>query len=307
MGFVDGPEGFASGWPPTHEGCVNQAMDAETACRTVREAAQLIREDPNRSGSLLTFGAAGQLVMTGDLHGHLRNFEKLQRFCALQRSPGRYVVLHELVHVEPDPPGVPDTSIDLLLRAAAWKCEFPDNVFFLQSNHELSQLRGHEISKGGRCVLADFARGVELRFGAAAPAVLAAVNEYVASLPLAARLANGVFLAHSLPDGLFVDHFDLSVFERQPTPADLEPGGAAYVLVWGRFQTAEVVEIFARRLGVETILVGHMPQETGYARVGRMLILASDHAHGVFLPIDLSRKYTAEELERNIRKFVIVE
>lgn len=283
------------------------AADGQTAAQTLREAARLIREDPNRGGSLLTFGSAGQLVMTGDLHGHLRNFEKLQRFCALARSPGRYVILHELIHGEPDPPGAPDYSVDLLVRAAALKCEFPDNVFFLQSNHELSQLLDHEITKGGRYVLADFERGVEQRYGGAAVEVLAAVNDYVASLPLAARTATGLFLAHSIPDAWYIDSFDTTVFDRQPTPEDYAPGGAAYDLVWGRFQTAEVVERFARRVGADVLLVGHTPQEMGYERVGRMLVLASDHAHGVFVPIDLGRKYTVDELETSIRKFVSVE
>jgi len=286
---------------------VTPAADGQTAAQTLREAARLIREDPNRGGSLLTFGSAGQLVMTGDLHGHLRNFEKLQRFCALARSPGRYVILHELIHGEPDPPGAPDYSVDLLVRAAALKCEFPDNVFFLQSNHELSQLLDHEITKGGRYVLADFERGVEQRYGGAAVEVLAAVNDYVASLPLAARTATGLFLAHSIPDAWYIDSFDTTVFDRQPTPEDYAPGGAAYDLVWGRFQTAEVVERFARRVGADVLLVGHTPQEMGYERVGRMLVLASDHAHGVFVPIDLGRKYTVDELETSIRKFVSVE
>jgi hypothetical protein len=281
--------------------------DGQTAAQTLREAARLNREDPIRSGSLLTFGSAGQLVMTGDLHGHLRNFEKLQRFCALARSPGRCVVLHELIHSEPDPPGAPDFSVDLLVRAAAWKCEFPDNVFFLQSNHELSQLLAHEITTGGRYVLADFERGVEQRYGGAAAEVLAAVNDYVASLPLAARTATGLFLAHSIPDAWYVDSFDTTVFDRVPTPEDYAPGGAAYDLVWGRFQTAEVVERFALRVGADVLLVGHTPQEMGYERVGRMLVLASDHAHGVFVPIDLGRKYTVDELETSIRKFVSVE
>lgn len=281
--------------------------DGAKAAETLREAAQLIREDPNRAGALLEFGSAGQLVVTGDMHGYLRNFEKLQRFCNLASSPGRSVILHELIHVEPDPPGTPDFSIDLLLRAAAWKCEFPDNVFFIQSNHELSQLRGHEITKGGRYVLADFERGVHERFGDAAAAVLAGVNEYAAALPLAARTASGIFISHSIPDAVSVDAFDLSVFDRTPTDADCSPGGSAYALVWGRFQTPEVADRFAERVGAEHLIVGHTPQEMGHRRVGRLLILASDHAHGVFLPIDLSRQYTPEMLERGIRKFVSVE
>ncbi len=282
-------------------------MDAVTACAALREAAHLNREDPNRRGALLTFEATGQLVMTGDLHGNVRNFEKLQRYCALGCSFGRCVILHELIHEEPDPPGSPDYSVDLLLRAAAWKCQHPDNVFVLQSNHELSQLCGHEISKGGRYMLADFRRGVEERFAAAAGDVLDAIDEYIASLPLAARTENGIFLAHSLPDAQITDTFDLSVFDREPTPADMAPGGAAYALVWGRYHTAEVVERFAQRLGVELCVVGHMPQDYGHVRVGRLVILASEHAHGVFVPIDLRRKYTPAELEASIRKFVSVQ
>ena len=53
--------------------------------------------------------------------------------------------------------------------------------------------------------------------------------------------------------------------------------------------------------------MGHTPQETGYATIGRLIILASEHNHGTFLPIDLARRYTLEELEASIRKFVSVE
>jgi hypothetical protein len=67
------------------------------------------------------------------------------------------------------------------------------------------------------------------------------------------------------------------------------------------------VELLARRFGVDLFVIGHTPQDMGHARNGRLLILASDHAHGVFLPIDLARHYTAEQLEESIRKFVSVE
>jgi hypothetical protein len=281
--------------------------DARQARATLLEAARLIREDPEREGALLRFGAAGQVVMTGDLHGNLWGLAKLQRFCALQRYRGRRVVLHELIHQEPERAGDMDLSIDLLVRAAAWKCEYPDNVFFLLSNHELSQLRRHEITKGGRSVILDFEHGVRHRFGGQADEVLAAVDEYIAALPLAARTANGVFLAHSLPDPLSISTFDATIFERAPTDADMEPGGAVYALVWGRFHTAPAVEVLAERLEVQTFVVGHTPQEMGHEVIGRLIILASNHAHGSFLPIDLQRSYTTEQLAGNIRKFAAVE
>jgi hypothetical protein len=285
---------------------LNTALDAESAARVLLEAAALLREDPIRKGGVLEFGPAGQLVMTGDLHGNVRNFEKLQRFCALERCPGRNVILHEIVHEDLTAAGQLDLSIDLLLRVARWKCDFPDNVFALQSNHELAQMRGQEITKGGRSVLLDFERGVRHRFGDDASIVLAAVNEYIAALPLAARTKNGIFLCHSLPDPLLIDSFDLSVFERPLTETDISPGGTAYALIWGRFHSPAAVERFAQRLGVDFFIIGHTPQEQGYAVIGNMIVLASEHMHGSFLPIDLSRKYTIEELEGCIRKFVSV-
>jgi hypothetical protein len=279
---------------------------ARVAADLLRQAAAMIREDPERRGSLLYFGSAGQLVVTGDLHGNLHNFEKLQRFCRLQNSPGRRVILHELIHDEPLS-GPVDLSIDLLVRAAAWKCEFPDNIYFLQSNHELSQLRRHEISKGGRSVIHDFERGVQQRYGKDAELVVAAVDDYLRSLPLAARLANRIFVSHSLPDLLSFGLFDWSVFERELSEGDLEPGGSAYALVWGRYHSPQLLDLLAQRLDADTFITGHMPQDMGYAVVGRMIILASEHAHGTFLPIDLSRRYSTDELVRAIRKFVEIE
>lgn len=281
--------------------------DAKSACTALREAAQLIREDPNRTGMLLSFGSGGQLVVTGDLHGNLRNFEKLQRFCQLERSPARSVILHELIHQEPERPGMPDTSIDLLIRAAEWKCKHPDNVFFLQSNHELSQFLRYEITKGGRSVLFDFERGVESRFGAAAPMVMEAVHDYLGSLPLAARTASGIMIAHSLPDPLRMEHFDATIFQRAARPEDFISGGPIHAMVWGRFHSAADVNFFRNKLDVDKFIVGHTPQEMGYAVIGDLLILASDHAHGVFLPLDLSRRYSMEQMEAAIRKFVSVE
>ncbi|MBK8915937.1 MAG: metallophosphoesterase [Phycisphaerales bacterium] len=294
---------------PLSEGssALTPITDAARALDVIREATELVRDDPGRRGSLLSFGSAGQVVMTGDLHGNLGNLAKLQRYCALERSPGRYVILHELIHSEPSRPQEPDLSIDLLLTALEWKCRFPDNVFFLQSNHELSQALGFEITKGGRSVLHDFERGLEMRFGRDAGRVLEAVNDYILALPLAARTASGVFMAHSLPDPLRIDAFDAGIFDRLPTAADLEPGGPGHALVWGRFHTPRDVDAFARLVSAEHLIVGHTPQEQGHTVIGRLIILASDHNHGVFLPIDLAKRYTTAQLEAAIRKFVSVE
>ncbi len=282
--------------------------DAGQACALLTEAAGLIREDPLRRGSTLRFGGAGQLVVTGDMHGNLANFAKLRKYCSLDRNPARFVVLHELIHAEISPASPLDLSIDLLLAAVQWKCQHPDNVFFLQSNHELAQLRNQEITKAGRSVLYDFEQGVAHRFGASgAGKVLGAINDYIAALPLAVRTASGVFVCHSLPDPLLIPTFDVDLFDREPTEADLAPGGHGYALVWGRFHSSQSVATFAARVGAEHFVVGHTPQDTGYRVTGQMIILSSEHNHGTFLPIDLARAYTTAQLEASIRKFVSVE
>ncbi len=74
-----------------------------------------------------------------------------------------------------------------------------------------------------------------------------------------------------------------------------------------RAHTAEQLENAAKRLQADIFVVGHQPQETGYAVAHeRMLILASDHNHGVFLPINLAKKHTIESLVKAIRPYVSV-
>ena len=56
------------------------------AAEVYLEAAQLNREDPLLTGSLLSFPNYGQVVMTGDLHGHRRNFNLIRKIARLERS-----------------------------------------------------------------------------------------------------------------------------------------------------------------------------------------------------------------------------
>ena len=50
--------------------------DAVLAAEILLEAAELNRDDPLLSGSLLVFPDYGQVVMTGDLHGHRQRNEQ---------------------------------------------------------------------------------------------------------------------------------------------------------------------------------------------------------------------------------------
>ncbi len=275
------------------------------AIDTFRQAAELNLEDPVREGSLLNFADYGQVVMTGDMHGHRRNFEKLVKYCRLEETPIRHVILHELIHEEPQSYGAHDRSIELLLDAAKWKTFFPEQIHFLQSNHELAQLQNHQISKGGRIVTDDFDRGVAEVLGTNdIDEALQAIDEFLASLPLAGRTPNGVFLAHSLPDAAYMDQFDTNCLHRAPNDIDMREGGSVYQLVWGRRYSPTVLDQFSKAYDVSLFVVGHQPQEFGFeVKLDRVLIIASDNNHGVFLPIDCSKRYTMQQLVDRIRPF----
>lgn len=271
------------------------------------QAAQLNHEDPLREGSLLRFPDFGQVVMTGDLHGHRRNFERLQRYCSLENAPPRHVILHEIIHEDVVALTDMDMSHEVLRDAAKWKCDFPDQVHFLQSNHELAQINQHEITKNGRVVTVGFDEGVAETYGRGATRVLEGIDAMLRSYPLAGRTENRVLLSHSLPAPRDVPAFDATVLRREPTKGDLCERGSAHMLVWGRYQTEEALLAMADLLDVDFFICGHQPQESGYDILhDRMIIIASDHNHGVFLPIDLNRSVTLESLVKRIRPLAAI-
>lgn len=283
---------------------MNQAQaDAEVFL----EAARLNREDPLLDGSQLRFPNYGQIVMTGDMHGHDRNLNRIKKFADLKHSRARHVVLHELIHSEPFGALAEDMSHQAVLEAAKWKVEYPDQVHFLQSNHELSQLTGKEITKNGRMVNYDFERGMAITYGNRTDEVLSALCEYIDSFPLAARTENRIFLSHSLPNARVLPSFDPGVVKRKLTHDDKHEGGHAYHLVWGRQHTADSLRTLADAFDVDWFICGHQPQETGWDVVHeRMIILASDHSHGMFLPFDLRKEYTIDSLAALIRPLAAI-
>ena len=79
--------------------------------------------------------------------------------------------------------------------------------------------------------------------------------------------------------------FDPTVINRKPSLEDLGESGSVHMMVWGRQWNAAQIEHLGKLFDADYFLVGHTPQEMGYATMlKRVLILASDHSHGVFLP-----------------------
>ncbi len=282
---------------------------ADQVIETLQTAAEENGLSTLRQGQVIHLPDQGELWMTGDLHDHRRNFDKLSKASDLGNNPNRHLILHELIHGDHYDVNGAEESWVTLYKAAELKCDFPGQVHFLLANHDLAQIHGRGIMKAGLSVCEAFTKGVKKAFEGQHNVVNAAVTEFLLSLPLAVRAPNGIFCCHSLPTDDQVGNFDFSIFDRPLEGPDYaQRTGAVYQLIWGRNMTPAAVDIFADKVGAKLVITGHQPQEMGFSTNGqRHLIIASDHNQGVFLPINLAQEYEIGALVSRLQKFVALD
>ncbi|CAN5698161.1 hypothetical protein BH11PLA1_BH11PLA1_03630 [soil metagenome] len=261
--------------------------------------------------------APARLIATGDLHDNPISFARLLNEAALATdgdadatsdaaplAPPAHLTLHELIHPDTLCNGL-DLSYRILARVAGLKARFPSRVHLLLANHELAQIVGAGIVKDGLNVVKAFNRGVEHIFGADAPAVLAALGAFIHALPLGLRILGAgdagrdLLCLHSLPGPDLFDRFDETILGRALADDDLTPRrGSAHLLVWGRSQTPELIERLADAWNVGTFILGHEKADSGSLLLPpRAIVLNTDHAAGVFAPLDLTRTWSAAQIQ----------
>ncbi len=271
-------------------------QDADVVIDLFQRATEASLNHPLRSGSHLALPDHGQLMMTGDLHDNGLNLQRLLKLARLQDNKDHHIVLHELIHGEHKIEGR-DLSVRIFAKVAALKCDFPDQVHLMLGNHELSQLGGDNILKGGISVVQVFDDGVDFIYADRADDVREAMNGLIRAMLLAVRCPNGIFCSHSLPSPRMLSSFDSHVIDRQPTDEDYKYPGSAYAMVWGRQHNQALADDLADDWQCDMFVMGHQPADFGYyVEADTMLVIASDHNHGVALPIDLARKYTMDDL-----------
>lgn len=267
-----------------------------------------------RKGSIDEISAPGNLIATGDLHDNPMHFQRLIELANLGDDPGelprKHLTLHELIHSDRLINGM-DFSYRMLAKVARLKTKFPEHVHMLIANHEMAQMLKSGILKDGvKCVEA-FQEALMYVFGDEAGRVEASIDRFIRSMPLALRChctkpsggRSDVLCAHSLPSPGMMGRFDTTVLSRPLTDQDYEPRvGSAYAMVWGRGYDAELLEDLVERWGVNWFILGHEHAEFGSAFTApNAVILNSDHAHGVYLPMDLGAVYGPEFAMESVR------
>jgi len=134
---------------------------------TLRRAIDLVRATPGRSGHLVRLRNCTEVLVAGDMHGHVPNFQAVWKLADLAARPTRHLVLQELIHGKFLYPSGGDKSHQLVDLFAAVKCQFPDRVHYLPGNHEMGQWTGRKILKGDADLNEVFRQGVLEAYGKA--------------------------------------------------------------------------------------------------------------------------------------------
>jgi hypothetical protein len=266
---------------------------------TLNRAAEAVRAVPGRTGRVVTLADAEDVLVGGDLHGHLGNFRALMDKADLATHSRRHLVLQEVVHGPFRYVNGGDKSHQLLDLVAALVCQFPGRVHFIPGNHELGQVTGRQIQKGDDNLNALFIGGIEAAYGEHAGAVYDAYLDLIAAAPLAVRSPNRVFISHSLPSELRMDDFRYENLLRETEPADLESHGSVHVLVWGRDNRPATVAAFLNKIDADLLVTGHIPLESGFSAPNdHQLILDSMGSPAGYCLFPTERPITHDELLR---------
>ncbi len=279
-------------------------LDPDKMLATIRRAAMLFRATPGRRGSIVSLVEAAEVMVVGDLHGHVHTFARVLKKARLDEEPRRHLVLQELVHdprVNPDEGGV-DLSHRLVDLVCALKCQYPERVHVLLGNHELSELTGRSIGKNGVYLNALFRQGIEASFGARADEFSQAYKELFAALPVAVRCANRVMLCHTLPDESALETLDLAVLDASAWPEEaMKRGGTIYAMTWGRDTHPAHVDRLAEILDAKLFITGHHPCDEGYRVANhRHLILDATDPYPGYCLFDTEKEATLEGLIRGV-------
>jgi len=272
------------------------------------KAAQLNYSNQLRSGNIILMPENGRLIISGDLHGHRRNFEKIARFADLDNNPETFVVLQEVIHGGPEDDLGGCLSYDLLFSAIKYKIQFPRQVHLILGNHDTAVICNSDVMKAGKEMNQAMKAALQRKFATDYDDIDCAIKQYLLSQPLAVKCPNGIWISHSLPGNRFLNSFNTSVFHKKLNHVDMQRPNPVYLLTWGRRHGQKTLDKLAALLEVDVFVVGHQPQETGWAKGGNnLIILASDHNHGALITCELAKSYNIDELIECIMPIAAIE
>ncbi len=265
---------------------------------TLRQAVLAFRGTPGRRGRLVELPPGAEVMVVGDLHGHVDNLRRVLQIADLAKQPQRHLILQEVVHGPFRYPLGGDRSHQMVDLIAALKCQFPARVHYLIGNHELAVWQKQWIAKGEVDQNLLFRAGLQEAYGEFADAVETGYDQMFEAANFAVRTANRVFVSHSLPNMKHLPNFDFAILQSDKIePKDLQLGGTLHSLIWGRDTRQGTVEAFLKVVDADLLVSGHIPTDQGYlAPNDRQLILDALGAPACYVLFPTDRPLTQADL-----------
>ena len=278
----------------------------ERVIETYGKATEVNLHTPGRQNSVvvLTPELADEVMITGDLHGHRRNFNLIRRVADLPNHPRRHLILQEVCHGGPTyPENGGCMSHTMLEDVAKLKTQFPNQVHFLLGNHELAELTEYPIQKNKQMLNLMFRLGLQHMYGPATEKVREAYLPFLESCPLAVRLPGGVFVSHSVPENADAGKFDKTIFTRQPGSMEFFERGSIFDLVWGRDYRPENAQAFADMVDAKILINGHEPCPEGSSTPNEIQVIVDCCTEqGCYLMLPMREEWSHDEIVERITK-----
>jgi len=277
----------------------------ERMLTTLKRATEFVKLTPGRTGHFVELRDSADVLVAGDLHGHIANFQVILQAADLANHPQRHLVLQEVVHSAFRYPTGGDKSHQLLDLFAALKCQYPTRVHLLPGNHELAQMTGRPIGKGNESQNQVFVEGIKAAYGTAWAEIEKAYYELLRALPLAYRTPNRVFLSHTLIPGKQLNTFHMLQLKQEAyADSDYAPGGMPYGITWGRDTSQETAEEFLRIVDADLLISGHIPTDTGHEVPNtKQLIVDCSASPAAYVLFPTDRRLTLQELLAGVVQF----
>ncbi len=270
----------------------------------LRQGLTLVRATPGRRGHVVALQECNEILVVGDLHGNVGQFQTLLKIADLAGHPGRHLVLQEIIHGKFRYPTGGDKSHQLVDLFAALKSHYPKRVHCLPGNHELAQWTGRKVIKADEDLNALFEEGIASAYGVQfAPALYQAYVDLFQSLPMVLRAPNRVLISHSLPSAHVMPLFEPARLERESFEAsDLDPGGSVYSLLWGRDTSRKNAADYLTKMNADLLVSGHIASDEGFSVPNDLqVILDCAESPGGYVLFPADRTLTHEELVACIR------
>ena len=281
----------------------------ESVIASYGQATEANLHTPGREGNLVVLSAeeADEVMITGDLHGHRRNFNAIRRLADLDAHPRRHLVLQEVCHGGPTYPANGGCMSHAMLEdVTRLKVEYPERVHFILGNHELSELTDYPIQKNKQMLNLLFRLGLQQMYGPATEKVREAYFPFLRSCPLAVRLpSSGIFISHSVPQDVDTRGFDASIFTRQIEPEEFYEQSGIFKLVWGRDYRQENAAAFAELIDATVLINGHEPCPQGYSTPNDVqIIIDCSNAKACYTILPTDRELTHGDVVARIEKLI---